>query len=136
MKTTKILVIEDDKPTLAALKMALKARGHEVVVAVDGIGGVTVAANEKPDLVITDIGLPCGDGLAVMARIHNLLQSMDVPFIVLTGRTHPECEKQAMAAGASAFYRKPADLDAMCAKVAWLLSPYRAHEAAACQVPL
>jgi len=123
MKTAKILVIEDDRSTLLALKFSFKFQGYDVVVAVDAISAVTLAAREKPDLIITDIGLPCGDGFSVMARIHSLLPLIDVPIVVLTARDTPECERQALAAGAAAFFTKPANLDAICSTVASLLSP-------------
>jgi two-component system KDP operon response regulator KdpE len=119
----KILVIEDDRPTLLALKYSFKLHGHEVIAAVDAISAVALAAREHPDLVLTDIGLPCGDGFSVMARIHALLPMLDTPIIVLTSRDDPASEQHALAAGAAAFFTKPANLDAICAAVASLLSP-------------
>lgn len=115
----KILVIEDDKPTLLALKLALTAAGYEVALAVDAISAVTIASKEKPDLIISDIGLPCGNGFVVMSRIRALLPLLDVPIIIVT--SHQNCEQQALAAGAAAFFRKPADLDALTQAVARLL---------------
>jgi len=124
----KILVIEDDRATLLALKYSFKLHGYEVVAAVDAISAVTLAAKEHPDLIVTDIGLPCGDGFAVMTRIHSLLPLLDVPIIVLTSRTTADCQRMALAAGASAFFTKPANLTAICASVASLLSPCPAPE--------
>jgi DNA-binding response OmpR family regulator len=60
----KILVVEDDKKIALALSVRLKAKGHEVLIAHDALGGLTMANQKKPDLVLLDIGMPAGGGFA------------------------------------------------------------------------
>ena len=59
---TKILLVEDNEMNLDMLSRRLIRKGYEVVIAVDGRQGVTMAAGEKPDLILMDMSLPVIDG--------------------------------------------------------------------------
>jgi DNA-binding response OmpR family regulator len=116
----RILIIEDDADSQRALAIRLRASGFEVVTASDGSAAVAVARRDGPDLVVLDLGLPAGDGFLVMERLRALPATAAVPIIVLTGRDPVVHEARALAAGAVAFFQKPAENAA-------LLSAIRAH---------
>ena len=77
----RVLVIDDDPSLLRAMKVGLKAGGHEVITATNGEQGISETAVSAPDVVILDLGLPDLDGLTVCRRIR--LWS-DVPILVLS----------------------------------------------------
>ena len=58
----KILIVEDNEMNLDMLSRRLERRGYEVLIATDGATGVTMAKNDKPDLILMDMSLPVMDG--------------------------------------------------------------------------
>ncbi len=107
----KILIVEDDKKIVAALTVRLKAEGYEAVAAFDAVMAGSVAAKERPDLVLLDISMPGGDGLLVAERLRKLPVPVNVPMIFLTASKKPGLRDQAMALGAAAFFEKPYEAD-------------------------
>lgn len=118
MEKKKILVVDDDKDILRALNIRLKANNYETVHATDGYMATKMARDEKPDLIILDIGLPMGDGFVVMDRLKDFIWREMAPVIILTARDPEANKKRAMEAGAFAFFQKPADNDALLAAIA------------------
>ncbi len=118
MGKKKILVVDDDKDILKALNIRLKANDYETVYATDGYMATKMARDEKPDLIILDIGLPMGDGFIVMDRLKDFIWREMIPVIILTARDPEANKERAMKAGAFAFFQKPADNDALLAAIA------------------
>ena len=118
MEKKKILVVDDDKDILKALNIRLKANNYETVYATDGYMATKMARDEKPDLIILDIGLPMGDGFIVMDRLKDFIWREMIPVIILTARDPEANKERAMKAGACAFFQKPADNDALLAAIA------------------
>lgn len=117
MNKKKILLIDDDKDLLRALNLRLKANNYETVFATDAYMGTKMAIDEKPDLIILDIGMPMGDGFIVMDRLKDFNWTEITPIIILTARDHEVNKDRAMKAGAFAFFQKPADNDALLAAI-------------------
>jgi DNA-binding response OmpR family regulator len=107
----KILVVDDEKDFLRILGSRLKASGYDVAFAMDGISAIAVAKEEKPDLIILDIGLPAGDGFYVMHQLSALAQTVFIPVIIVTGQDDSAAKKRSLEAGAKAFLQKPVDKD-------------------------
>lgn len=118
MEKKKILVVDDDQDILRALNIRLKANNYETVYATDGYMATKMARDEKPDLIILDIGLPMGDGFIVMDRLKDFIWREMIPVIILTARDPEANKERAMKAGAFAFFQKPADNDALLAAIA------------------
>ncbi|HET9075472.1 MAG TPA: response regulator, partial [Acidimicrobiales bacterium] len=78
---TRVLVVDDDPSLLKALRLGLKASGHEVVTAATGEQGLLQTAAASPDVVILDLGLPDLDGVEVVRRVREWSQ---VPIVVLS----------------------------------------------------
>jgi CheY-like chemotaxis protein len=111
MNSTKILVVDDNPAIRKGLSLRLRANGYEVLFAGDALSATAVLVREKPDLVILDLGLPCGDGLVVMERLQKNDYLASIPVIVLTGRELENTRNQALQAGAVAFFQKPVQED-------------------------
>lgn len=116
-----IQVIEDDADLALSLGIRLQANGYAVVTSQDSITAVSTARSVNPDLIILDLGLPGGDGLVFLSRLRTMMQLALIPVIVLTARG-ADSEEKALEAGARAYFQKPADHDALLAKVAELLA--------------
>jgi two-component system KDP operon response regulator KdpE len=100
----KVLVIDDDPALLRALRVGLRAGGHEVTTAPNGQQGISQTALEGPDLVVLDLGLPDIDGLAVCRRIR---QWTSVPIIVLSATDTEDRKVAALDGGADDYVTKP-----------------------------
>src|SRR6202049_4543527 len=104
-----ILVVDDNADLRKALSLRLRANGYDVLMAADGLSATAAIVKEKPDLVILDLGLPCGDGFVVMERLQKNDLLASIPVIVLTGRDSEDTRNRALRAGAVAFFQKPVD---------------------------
>lgn len=109
MATPKILIVDDDPDLRQALRLRLRANHYETVNAGDGYSAIAQAYKEHPDLIILDLGLPAGDGYVVLDRLQRDDKLSAIPVVVLTARDPQSSESRALAAGAAAFFQKPAD---------------------------
>jgi two-component system, OmpR family, KDP operon response regulator KdpE len=111
--TGKVLIVEDDADIARLIGLKLKQQGLKPVFAADAVTAVTIARKEDPDLLVIDIGLPGGGGLLVMERMRAIANLAMKPVIVISAREPIEGERQARELGATAFFPKPLDLDAL-----------------------
>jgi len=105
----RVLIVEDDADTLAGLMLRLRSHDYEVISARDGTTALMVANKNKPDLILLDLGLPAGDGFAVLERCRQIESLSTTPVIVLSGRDSQASMDRAFAAGAAMFLQKPAN---------------------------
>src|ERR1700692_4104244 len=113
-----ILVVEDEAVQLALVSELLKNAGYQVIEARDVIVAVSVARKENPDLVLLDLGLPEGDGFAVMERLQLLPSTAKIPVVVLSSRDAANTAAAAKQAGARAYLEKPVDKEKLLAVLA------------------
>lgn len=109
MTNSKIMIVDDDPDLRQALRLRLRANHYDTVNAVDGYSAIALAYKEQPDLIILDLGLPAGDGFVVLDRLQRDDKLSSIPVIVLTARDPQSSEQRSLAAGAAAFFQKPAD---------------------------
>lgn len=106
----RVLVIEDSPDTIDMLNLWLNIFGCEAMMATDALEGIRLAVENKPDLIISDIGMPDVDGYELMRRLRATPGLEQVPAIALTGYAREEDRELAMAAGYNAHMAKPAEI--------------------------
>jgi DNA-binding response OmpR family regulator len=109
MKRAKIMVVDDDPDLRQALSLRLRANHFETLNVCDGYSAIAMAQKERPHLIILDLGLPAGDGFAVLKNLQQFPALSSIPVIVLTARDPEANEKRTIESGAVAFFQKPAD---------------------------
>ncbi len=109
--TRKVLIIDDEKPTLAMFQLFLEAYGFEVLTAEKGEEGIEVFKAEHPSIVFTDIKMPGIDGFEVLKRIKAL--SPESVVIVITGHGDKDLAKRALDLKATDFIYKPVQKEAL-----------------------
>jgi CheY-like chemotaxis protein len=115
-----ILVIEDDEVARELMRMALERRGHNVIVACDGIQGYDEALRVGPDLIITDIKMPAADGIHLVRRVRDTPELAATPILVTTGFGSGSATF-ALGQGATAYEPKPINPESFLATVKRLL---------------
>lgn len=104
MRAKRILVIEDDPEIAQLLQLELGEAGYEVSWASSGMQGLIQVREDRPDLVILDLGLPDLDGGEVVRRVKS---SVDPPIIVLTATDMVERKVSLLLDGADDYVTKP-----------------------------
>ena len=103
--------MEDNRDAAASLRLVLEMFGHEVRAAHTGPDGVREAAAWRPDVVLTDIGLPGFDGYEVARRIRRIPGLEKAVLAALTGYGSDEDRRRGQEAGFDQYLVKPADPD-------------------------
>jgi CheY-like chemotaxis protein len=80
----KILVVDDNRTIKLLLEKRLVAEGYVVVTASDGREGLSVAAREMPDLVLSDVDMPVMDGGEMVSKLKGSIRTSHIPVIFLT----------------------------------------------------
>ncbi len=101
----KILVIDDEKPTLTMFRLMLSAYGYEVLTAENGQQGLEIFSRERPSIVLTDIKMPGMNGIEVLKEVKAIDPSAEV--IVITGHGDMDLAIQALNLDATDFINKP-----------------------------
>lgn len=111
---TTILVVDDDPAIVRTLAINLRARDYQVQVAHDGRTALQVLAEESPDLVLLDLGLPDLDGVGVLRRLR---ATSTVPVIVLSARHSSDDKVEALDLGANDYVTKPFGVEELMARI-------------------
>ena len=118
--TTKILVVDDEKPIIDLLTYNLQRAGYQVLVAWDGESALARARHEQPDLIILDLMLPKLDGIEVcraLRREQADVRTSDVPIIMLTARDEEIDRVLGLELGADDYVVKPFSVRELLARV-------------------
>lgn len=113
----KILVVDDDPTTLKMLEGILGAAGYDVMRASTGQDAITMASEQRPDLLVLDIELPGMDGINVAFKLKEQPETKDIPIIFLSSLTGKEIIREAAATSGSSFLRKPLNKDVLLREI-------------------
>jgi CheY-like chemotaxis protein len=107
----KVLVVDDNVDTLLGFSMLLKASGHDVRTAHDGLSAVETAIAYRPNVVLLDIGLPGLNGYEVARRLRQHPNLKNTVLIALTGYGQDTDRQASKQAGFDHHLVKPARFD-------------------------
>ncbi|MBW8012801.1 MAG: response regulator [Chloroflexi bacterium] len=103
----KVLVIEDVADSANLARKILTNYDHEVLVAMTGSGGLKLAIDERPDLVLLDLGLPDIDGQTLLGRLRTEAELGNTPIILCSAWPEEAARKMAHAYGFDGYISKP-----------------------------
>jgi DNA-binding response OmpR family regulator len=115
----RVLVVEDDQALAIFLRKGLILEGHDVEWAADGDAALEMAAQQAPDLMVLDLGLPRRDGADVLEAMRRDFEATAV--IVLTGRSQIQERVRCLDLGADDFVLKPFSFHELMARCRALL---------------
>ena len=113
----RILVIEDQEDNRRIVRDLLTSVGYNLIEAVTGEQGVTLAETQRPDLILMDIQLPGLDGYEATRRIKANPALRHIPIIVVTSYALSGDEAKARAAGCDGYVAKPFSPRVLLAKI-------------------
>jgi DNA-binding response OmpR family regulator len=103
----KIAVIEDNKTNIKLIRYQLEAAGFDINVEETGNAGLKMIRNQKPDMIILDIGLPDINGFEVCKTLRNDTTTKNYPIIMLTAKGDDRDKIEGLSLGADDYITKP-----------------------------
>jgi CheY-like chemotaxis protein len=117
----RLLYVEDNEMNSDMLSRRLQRRGYEVLIAVDGEQGLSMASSEKPDLILMDMSLPVIDGWEATRRLKAGPDTQGIPVIGLTSHAMSTDRDKCLEAGCDDYDTKPVELARLLEKIERLL---------------
>jgi two-component system, cell cycle response regulator DivK len=118
-----ILIVEDTAANRALASKLLRSAGHDVLTAETGAGGVAMAREHHPDLVLMDLGLPDKDGWQALSEIRSAdPATAELRVVAFTAHAMLGDRERALEAGFDGYLSKPIDVATFAASVTELLS--------------
>jgi signal transduction histidine kinase len=121
----KVLYVEDNAVNRLLVRRVLTHAGYFVLEAEDGLAGIQIAQEEKPDLILMDIMIPGMDGYQVTTKLKSLPELADTPIVALTAKVMEGDRERALIAGCDGYIPKPIDIDRLPHQVAEFLGGKR-----------
>lgn len=122
----RILIVDDEASVADLIEAVLVSEGYTVAIARDGIQGILLARDWKPDLVLMDVMLPGIDGTTAIRRLKSDPETSELPIVAMSaGRTIRRQSNE--LSDADAALAKPFDIEALLAQIEFLLSRRRAE---------
>ncbi|MBA2343948.1 MAG: response regulator [Rubrobacter sp.] len=113
----RVLLVEDNEMNRDMLSRRLARKKYEVLVAVDGGEGVSMAHSEAPDLILMDMSLPVIDGWEATRQLKADPGTSSIPIIALTAHAMAGDREKALEAGCDDYDTKPIELPRLLGKM-------------------
>jgi CheY-like chemotaxis protein len=102
-----VLVVDDNKDAANSMAMLLKLWGHQVQIAYSGSDALALAQEQKPEVILLDIGLPRMNGYRVAEHLRQQPETKDAVIIAVTGHGQPSDRRRSKEAGINLHWLKP-----------------------------
>ena len=116
-KQPSILLIDDDPDVSQALARCFSRYDVAVLQAYHGAHGIWLATTKSPDVIITDLRMPQGQGQDVVAYLKTRRDTCHIPVLVLTGLHNADLERQLRKLGVDGYFTKPVRMEDLYAAV-------------------
>ena len=102
-----ILIVEDSQTERQVLRKMLENGGHLVIAATDGLEGIAMARQNKPDLILMDVVMPGQNGFQTTRQLSRDPRTRQIPIIIVTTKDQETDRVWAKRQGASDYLLKP-----------------------------
>lgn len=119
----KVLVVEDNRATLAITTSLLNSEGYETRGVQSGLAALSVLKEMTPDLVLLDVMLPGMDGFKVCQHIKTSPSTRNIPVVMVSAKDTQDDRDRGQRAGADCYITKPYSSDDALSVIRQLLSP-------------
>jgi two-component system cell cycle response regulator DivK len=113
MSEMRILLVEDEQGSIDVVQniLALMFNQHTLLIARDGHEAIKLAYEEKPDLILMDLGIPKLDGWEVTRSLKSNDNFQDTPILAITAHAMVGDREKALKAGCDDYFTKPIEVD-------------------------
>jgi DNA-binding response OmpR family regulator len=118
----RILVVEDESALQTLVRRRAERAGMDVIEAATSAQGFALATAEKPDLILLDLHLPDGSGVALITQLKTDPRTTSIPIVAWSGSDALESEAKVIRAGAAAYFEKT-DVRLLISRIVELLNP-------------
>ncbi|MGH6762121.1 MAG: response regulator transcription factor [Phyllobacterium sp.] len=115
ISTVKILIVDDEPPIRKLLRVGLAAEGYTIIESINARDALERVAEDRPDLILLDLGLPDMAGHDLLAKWRNEL--LDLPILILSSRTDEAGIVKALELGADDYVTKPFGMKELGARI-------------------
>jgi putative two-component system response regulator len=123
----KILYVEDNAENKKLVRRLLEANDYKVVEAGDGLSSIQIAQNERPDLILMDLGIPGMNGYETTTRIKAIPELQQIPVVALTAKVMHGDRERSLSAGCEGYISKPIDVLKFPEQIRSFLNGKREH---------
>ena len=117
-----VLVVDDHEDTRQMSLLVLKSQGFAAVAADGGESGFADAVQRQPDVIVTDLAMPDGDGWEFVQQLSADPRTRDIPVVMLTACATEAVRQRARAEGCAAFFFKPCAPDVLADELRRLIA--------------
>ncbi|MBX3417930.1 MAG: response regulator [Pirellulaceae bacterium] len=121
MRTTKVLLVEDDRPLAEIIEYNLNANGFEVIRSSDGQDALNQVHQRNPDIILLDLMIPVIDGLEVCRRLRASVETASIPILILTAKSEEVDQIVGYRVGADDYVTKPFSVRVLMERIKSLL---------------
>lgn len=107
--SSKVLVVEDNPANRTLLKKVLSHHGYEVLEATNGLEGINMAIDRKPDIILMDLQMPVMEGTEAIKLLKEDVRTKAIPIIAITSFAMKGDKERALDTGADGYISKPVD---------------------------
>ena len=108
-----VLVVDDHEDTRQMSLLVLQSQGFNASVAASGDAAFARACEERPDVIITDLAMPDGDGWELIEKLSADSRTKEIPVVMLTACATESVRRRAEDQGLAAFFFKPCSPDVL-----------------------
>jgi len=112
-----VLVVDDHEDTRQMSLIVLRSQGFEVAVAEGGDAAFDRACELRPDVIVTDLAMPDGDGWDLIQKLASDSRTKEIPVVMLTACATESVRSRAQREGLAAFFFKPCAPDVLAAEL-------------------
>jgi CheY-like chemotaxis protein len=112
-----VLVVDDHEDTRQMSLIVLRSQGFNALAAEGASAGFDHACEKRPDVIVTDLAMPDGDGWEFMQRLSSDPRTRDIPVVMLTACATEAVRQRARQEGCAAFFFKPCAPDVLAAEL-------------------
>ena len=116
-----VLVVDDHEDTRQMSLLVLEGQGFTAIAAESGAVGFTHACERRPDVIVTDLAMPDGDGWELIQRLSFDPRTKDIPVVLLTACATESVRQRARTEGVAAFFFKPCAPDVLARELRRLI---------------
>ena len=117
-----VLVVDDHEDTRQMSLIVLRSQGFSAMAAVGGEAGFVCACEQQPDVIVTDLAMPDGDGWEFVQRLASDARTQHIPVVMLTACGTEAVKERARQERVAAFFFKPCSPDVLAAELRRLVA--------------